>query len=113
MLLLRSSVVACELGEYCLLQRIYMYKCPTYMSYVATDSYRPGTPTWLQYSPNSQATTELRKSSITIINIYIGSWVKGHGASRCIVGFVSKWHVNVNRVRGEEAISLSTVVLSI
>ena len=26
MLLLRSSVVACELGEYCLLQRIYMYK---------------------------------------------------------------------------------------
>ena len=48
------------------------------MSYVATDSYRPGTPTWLQYSPNSQATTELRKSSITIVRIYDrGSKVTG------------------------------------
>ena len=33
--------------------------------YVASDSYRPGKPTWLKYSPNALATTELRKSSIS------------------------------------------------
>ena len=33
--------------------------------YVATDSYRPGSPTWLKYSPNSQATRELCRSSIS------------------------------------------------
>ena len=33
--------------------------------YVATDNYRPGKPTWLKYSPNLQATTELHKSNIS------------------------------------------------
>ena len=33
--------------------------------YLATDSYRPGKPTWLKYSPNAKATMELRKSSIS------------------------------------------------
>lgn len=33
--------------------------------YIATDSYRPGSPTWLKYSPNAQATTELTEALVT------------------------------------------------
>ena len=31
---------------------------------VASDSYRPGKPTWLKYSPNTLATAELHNSSV-------------------------------------------------
>ena len=56
--------------------------------YVATDSYRPGSPTWLKYSPNSQATTELRRSSIsdlssTIPTLKRKQWLELSHVSRC------------------------------
>ena len=59
--------------------------------YVATDSYRPGCPAWLKYSPNSQATTELRKSSISDLSSTIPilppqkrkQWLELTHVSRC------------------------------
>ena len=55
--------------------------------YVATDNYRPGNPTWLKYSPNSHATTELRRSSISDLSSTIPhktrQWLELTHVSRC------------------------------
>ena len=59
--------------------------------YVATDSYRHGNPTWLKYSPNLQAATELHKSSISDLSSTIPTlppqkrkrWLEITHVSRC------------------------------
>ena len=58
--------------------------------YVASDSYRPGKPTWLKYSPNALATTELKKSSVSdlpstfpILAQKQSQWLELTHVSRC------------------------------
>ena len=58
--------------------------------YVASDSYRPGKPVWLKYSPNALATTELRKSSVNDLSSRLpvlhrkqNQWLELTHVSRC------------------------------